>query len=59
LAHAALTYRFGEEHQPITEKQVLHSCSLEDKKNELWMVYQHLQENLTKGELSGRNTKSK
>ncbi|ETT02820.1 hypothetical protein HMPREF1568_1873 [Providencia alcalifaciens PAL-3] len=54
-----MTYRFGEEHQPITEKQVLHSCSLEDKKNELWMVYQHLQENLTKGELSGRNTKSK
>ncbi|MCW9690453.1 DUF932 domain-containing protein [Proteus terrae] len=59
LAHAALTYRFGEEHQPITEEQVLQPRRWEDKKDDLWTVYQRLQENLIKGGLSGRNSKGK
>lgn len=59
LAHAALTYRFGEEHQPITEEQVLQPRRFEDKKDDLWTVYQRLQENLIKGGLSGRNAKGK
>ncbi len=59
LAQAALTYRFGEEHQPITEKQVLLPRRWEDKKDDLWTVYQRLQENLIKGGLSGRNAKVK
>ncbi|HIA3244131.1 TPA: DUF932 domain-containing protein, partial [Escherichia coli] len=56
---AALTYRFGEEHQPITEEQVLQPRRWEDKKDDLWTVYQRLQENLIKGGLSGRNAKGK
>ncbi|MEX9933764.1 DUF932 domain-containing protein, partial [Providencia stuartii] len=59
LAHAALTYRFGEEHQPITEAQVLQPRRVEDKKEDLWTVYQRLQENLIKGGLSGRTAKGK
>ncbi len=31
----------------------------EDKKDDLWTVYQRLQENLIKGGLSGRNAKGK
>ncbi len=57
LAQAALTYRYGEEHQPITENQVLQPRRWEDKKDDLWTVYQRLQENLIKGGLSGRNAK--
>ncbi|WP_433587454.1 DUF932 domain-containing protein [Providencia alcalifaciens] len=59
LAHAALTYRYGEEHQPITEAQVLQPRRVEDKKDDLWTVYQRLQENLIKGGLLGRNAKGK
>ncbi len=52
-------YRYGEEHQPITEKQVLQPRRWEDKKDDLWTVYQRLQENLIKGGLSGWNAKGK
>nr|WP_285316035.1 integrase arm-type DNA-binding domain-containing protein [Providencia rettgeri] len=54
-----LQYRFGEESQPITEEQVLQPRLWEDKKDDLWTVYQRLQENLVKGGLSGRNAKGK
>lgn len=59
FAQAALMYRYGEEHQPITEAQVLQPRRFEDKKDDLWTVYQRLQENLIKGGLSGRNPKGK
>ncbi|EMX6282462.1 DUF945 domain-containing protein [Providencia rettgeri] len=59
FAQAALTYRYGEAHQPITEAQVLQPRRVEDKKDDLWTVYQRLQENLIKGGLSGRNAKGK
>lgn len=59
LAQSALTYRYGEEHQPITEAQVLQPRRFEDKNDDLWTVYQRLQENLIKGGLSGRNAKGK
>lgn len=59
LAQAGLTYCFGEEHQPITEEQVLQPRRWEDKKDDLWTVYQRLQENLIKGGLSGKNAKGK
>lgn len=39
LAQAALTYCFGEEHQPITEVQVLQPRRWEDKKDDLWTEY--------------------
>ncbi len=59
LAKAALTYRFGEEHQPVTESQVLSARRWQDEKNDLWSVFNRLQENLSKGGLSGRSAKGK
>ncbi len=59
LAHAALTYRYGEEHHPVTESQILTPRRWEDKKTDLWTVFQRLQENLTKGGLSGISAKGK
>ncbi|MDR4897687.1 DUF932 domain-containing protein [Yersinia kristensenii] len=59
LAHAALTYRYGEEHHPVTESQILMPRRWEDKKDDLWTTFQRLQENLSKGGLSGRSAKGK
>ena len=53
FAHAALTYRFGEEHQPVTENQLLTPRRWEDKKDDLWSTYQRIQENLLKGGIRG------
>ncbi|EMA4783576.1 DUF945 domain-containing protein [Providencia rettgeri] len=57
FAQAALTYRYGEAHHPVTEAQVLQPRRFEDKKDDLWTLYQRLQENLIKGGLSGRTVK--
>ncbi|ECW2361489.1 DUF945 domain-containing protein [Salmonella enterica] len=59
LAKAALTYRFGEEHQPVAATQILTPRRYEDRQNDLWTTYQRLQENLLKGGLSGRTAKGK
>lgn len=59
LANAALTYRFGEEHQPVTTTQVLTPRRYEDRQDDLWTTYQRLQENLLKGGLPGRTAKGK
>ncbi|MCR3700715.1 DUF945 domain-containing protein [Citrobacter portucalensis] len=59
LAKAALMYRFGEEHQPTTESQVLSARRWQDEKNDLWSVFNRLQENLSKGGLSGRSAQGK
>ncbi|EPD8249273.1 DUF932 domain-containing protein, partial [Yersinia enterocolitica] len=59
LAHAALTYRYGEEHHPVTESQILMPRRWEDKKDDLWTTFQRVQENLTKGGLSGKSTGGK
>ncbi|QXT42679.1 DUF932 domain-containing protein [Serratia fonticola] len=59
LAHAALTYRYGEEHHPVTESQILIPRRWEDKKDDLWTTFQRVQENLTKGGLNGRNAQGK
>lgn len=59
LAKAALTYRFGEEHQPVTESQVLIARRWQDEQNDLWSVFNRLQENLSKGGLSGRSAQGK
>ncbi|MDM2772734.1 DUF932 domain-containing protein [Citrobacter sp. Cpo126] len=59
LAKAALTYRFGEEHQPVTESQVLSARRWQDEQNDLWSVFNRLQENLSKGGLSGRSAQGK
>lgn len=59
LANAALTYRFGEEHQPVTATQILTPRRYEDRQDDLWMTYQRLQEKLLKGGLPGRTAKGK
>lgn len=59
LAKAALTYRFGEEHQPVTEAQILTPRRYEDRKDDLWSVFNRCQENLSKGGLSGRSALGK
>jgi hypothetical protein len=59
LAKAALTYRFGEEHQPVTESQILSARRWQDEQNNLWSVFNRLQENLSKGGLSGRPAQGK
>ncbi|EJK4864444.1 DUF945 domain-containing protein [Salmonella enterica] len=59
MADAALTYRFGEEHQPVSATQILTPRRYEDRQNDLWTTYQRLQENLLKGGLPGRTAKGK
>lgn len=59
LAKAALTYRYGEEHQPVTASQILTPRRYEDCQNDLWTTYQRIQENLLKGGLPGRTAKGK
>lgn len=59
LASAALTYRFGEEHKPVAESQILSPRRWQDEQHDLWSVYNRLQENLQKGGLSGRTAQGK
>ncbi|HAT1683372.1 TPA: DUF945 domain-containing protein [Klebsiella oxytoca] len=59
FARAALTYRFGEEHQPVTELQILSARRWQDESGDLWTTYQRIQENLIKGGLPGRTAKGK
>ncbi|QTF30097.1 DUF932 domain-containing protein [Escherichia coli] len=59
LANAALTYRFGEDHQPVTATQILTPRRHEDRQDDLWTTYQRIQENLLKGGLPGRTEKGK
>lgn len=59
FAKAALTYRFGEEHQPVTEAQILKPRRYEDRQDDLWSVFNRCQENLLKGGLPGRTAKGK
>ncbi|ECA2558747.1 DUF932 domain-containing protein, partial [Salmonella enterica subsp. enterica serovar Poona] len=56
---AALTYRFGEEHQPVAATQILTPRRYEDRKDDLWSVFNRIQENLSKGGLPGRTAQGK
>ncbi|EEZ6588451.1 TPA: DUF945 domain-containing protein [Escherichia coli] len=59
FAKAALAYRFGEGHQPVTETQALTARRWQDESSDLWTVYNRLQENLSKGGLAGRSAQGK
>ncbi|EBS6356466.1 DUF945 domain-containing protein [Salmonella enterica subsp. enterica serovar Albany] len=59
LAKAVLMYRFGEDHHPITESQLLAPRRWQDESGDLWTTYQRIQENLIKGGLSGRSVQGK
>ncbi|HFN3784434.1 TPA: DUF932 domain-containing protein [Enterobacter hormaechei] len=59
MARAALHYRFGEDHQPVTTAQILTPRRYEDRSDDLWTVYQRMQENLMKGGLAGRTAQGR
>ncbi|EKN4696258.1 DUF945 domain-containing protein [Yersinia ruckeri] len=59
IANAALRYRFGEEHQPVTVSQLLTPRRHEDSRDDLWTVFNRLQENLSKGGLNARTATGK
>ena len=59
LAQAALTYRYGDEHQPVTTADILTPRRREDYGKDLWSAYQTIQENMLKGGISGRSAKGK
>ncbi|MEJ3966592.1 DUF932 domain-containing protein [Citrobacter braakii] len=59
FARAALTYRFGEDHQPVTASQILTPRRYEDRQDDMWSVFNRCQENLLKGGLPGRTAKGK
>lgn len=59
LANAALRYRFGEEHHPITASQLLSLRRREDQSDDLWTVFNRVQENFLKGGLSGRTAQGR
>ncbi len=59
LAQAALTYRYGNEHQPVTTADILTPRRREDYGKDLWSAYQTIQENMLKGGISGRSAKGK
>lgn len=59
MAKAALTYRYGEEYQPVTTAQILTPRRYEDRQDDLWSVFNRCQENLLKGGLPGRTEKGK
>ena len=59
FATAALSYRFGEEHQPVTASQILTPRRYEDRQDDLWSVFNRCQENLLKGGLPGLTAKGK
>ncbi|EEZ5956566.1 DUF945 domain-containing protein, partial [Escherichia coli] len=59
LAQAALTYRYGDEHQSVTTADILTPRRREDYGKDLWSTYQTIQENMLKGGISGRSAKGK
>jgi hypothetical protein len=59
FARAARVLRYGEEHAPITDAQVLEPKRSEDVGNDLWRVFNRTEENLTKGGMDGRTVTGK
>ncbi len=57
FARAALTLKYDDPNKPapITESQILMPRRFEDRRPDLWSVFNRTQENLTKGGLHGRS----
>lgn len=59
FARSALALRYDptdtEAHAPVTESQLLAPRRFEDRRDDLWTVFNRVQENLTKGGLHGRS----
>ncbi|MGD9728596.1 MAG: DUF932 domain-containing protein [Nitrospiraceae bacterium] len=56
FARSALTLKYDEPGKvlPITERQILKPCRLDDDASDLWSIFNRVQENLVKGGLSSR-----
>lgn len=56
FARAALALRYDEEQPaPISEAQILAPRRIEDRGSDLWTTFNRVQENMTRGGLTGRN----
>ena len=57
FARAALSLKYDDPDKPapITESQILMPRRFDDRRPDLWMTFNRIQENLTKGGLSGRS----
>src|SRR5256885_4246401 len=61
FARAALALKYDDPTKPapISESQILMPRRFDDRRPDLWSVFNRTQENLTKGGLSGRSTDRK
>lgn len=58
FARAALALKYDDPNKPapVTESQILMPRRFEDRRPDLWSVFNRTQENLTKGGLHGRSS---
>jgi hypothetical protein len=57
FARAALAFKYDDPNKPapVTESQILMPRRFDDRRPDLWSVFNRTQENLTKGGLHGRS----
>lgn len=55
FAETALEHRYEDKYCPLTPEKLLHLRRADDNKNDLWTVFNVVQENLIKGGLWGKN----
>lgn len=58
-AEAALTLKWDEGKAPVTGRDLLRTRRIEDRKDDLWTVFNRVQENLLRGGLYGRNANNR
>ncbi|MDV7024460.1 MULTISPECIES: DUF932 domain-containing protein [Atlantibacter] len=59
FAGAALEYRYGEEHKPVSVNQLLDWRRRDDNKPDLWSTFNRVQENMIKGGMPARSKTGK
>ncbi len=59
LAQAALTYRYGDEHQPVTTADILTPRRREDHGKDLWECLSDHPGEYAEGGISGRSARGK
>lgn len=55
-AEAALTLRYGDGHRPVEASDILTPKRREDQGNDLWSVYNRVQEHVMRGGVAGRRS---
>lgn len=56
FANAAIEARFEGDQKPVTAEQILRARRVADQPNDVWTVFNRVQENVIKGGLQGRTT---